>query len=197
MVWIAPGTFWMGSEHAEAHDAEPVHQVEVSGFWMDSTDVTNAQFERFVRATGYVTVAERKPTAEDFPNAQPEKLVPGSVVFSPPAKGVSLNDYMGWWAWVPGANWRHPEGPKSSIAGKENHPVVQVAWEDAQAYARWAGKRLPTEAEWEYAARGGLTASLTSGARNSSLRTRFKPIPSKAIFRITTARKTAMRELRP
>ncbi len=156
MVWIAPGEFWMGSEHGESRDSRPEHRVYVDGFWMDSTDVTNAQFERFVRATGYVTVAERKPTAEEFPNAPREKLVPGSVVFSPPADGVSLNDYTAWWAWVPGADWRHPEGPKSNIIGKERHPVVQVAWADAQAYARWAGKRLPTEAEWEFAARGGL-----------------------------------------
>jgi len=147
MVWIAGGEFWMGTEHSESNDARPVHKVRVDGFWMDPTDVTNAQFEQFVKATGYITVAERRPTAE---------LAPGSVVFSPPSGAVPLDDYSAWWKWVDGADWRHPEGPKSSIAGKENHPVVQVAWADAQAYAKWAGKRLPTEAEWEFAARGGL-----------------------------------------
>jgi formylglycine-generating enzyme required for sulfatase activity len=131
--------------------------VYVDGFWMDATDVTNAQFEKFVKATRYVTVAERKPLARDFPGVPPEKLVPGSIVFSPPQHPVSLDDYSLWWSYVPGSNWRHPQGPESSIAGKANYPVVQVAYEDAAAYARWAGKRLPTEAEWEFAARGGLT----------------------------------------
>ena len=154
MVWIPGGEFSMGSEHFP--DAQPVHRVAVDGFWMDVTEVTNAQWKRFVDATGYVTVAERVPRAEDYPGAMPENLVAGSVVFAPPSTEVPLDDHLRWWSYVAGADWRHPEGPATSIDGRMDHPVVHVAWEDVQAYAAWAGKRIPTEAEWEFAARGGL-----------------------------------------
>ena len=138
-------------------DSRPVHRVYVDGFWMDRTDVTNEQFARFVRATGYITVAERKPKEEDFPGSPPGNLVPGAVVFSPPDHAVPLNNHYQWWAYVPGASWKHPTGRKSNIDGRGRYPVVDVAYEDAEAYAKWAGKRLPTEAEWEFAARGGLS----------------------------------------
>jgi formylglycine-generating enzyme len=153
MVWIPGGRFWMGTKHME--DAEPLHQVEVKGFWMDRTDVTNEEFARFVRATGYVTIAERPLDPKEFPNLAPDELGAGSVVFTPPAGPVSLDQPLAWWRFVRGANWRHPEGPGSDLHGKEKYPVVHIAWPDAAAYAKWAGKRLPSEAEWEFAARGG------------------------------------------
>jgi formylglycine-generating enzyme len=164
MVWIPGGEFSMGAGDPPAGDAvgmqatadaRPIHRVYVDGFFMDRTDVTNAQFAAFVTATGYVTLAERTPLAKDFPQAPPENLVAGAIVFTAPAHPVPLNDHLQWWTYVNGANWRHPLGPDSTIDGKDDYPVVHVAYEDANAYAKWAGKRLPTEAEWEFAARGG------------------------------------------
>jgi sulfatase modifying factor 1 len=170
MVWIPPGDFTMGNSAPNAPKHEtPAHRVRLDGFWMDETDVTNAQFRAFVEATGYVTTAEKKPSLEEVMlnapvgNSPPSKedLVPGSMVFTPPDHPVETKSpqaYRQWWTWTPGANWRHPQGPRSNIDGKDDHPVVHVSWDDAVAYAKWAGKRLPTEAEWEYAARGGLEA---------------------------------------
>ena len=165
MKYIPGGTFMMGGDNDQASEDEyPKHSVQVNPFWMDETEVTNAQFQKFVEATGYITTAEQKPDWEELKKTLPpgtpkppdSVLVAASLVFKKAETEVNLHDFNQWWSWVAGASWKHPQGPGSSIKGKENYPVTQVSWYDAMAYCKWAGKRLPTEAEWEFAARGGL-----------------------------------------
>jgi formylglycine-generating enzyme required for sulfatase activity len=171
MAWIAEATFVMGSDRHYPEEA-PAHRAHVDGFWMDTHAVTNRDFKRFVEATGYVTVAERPADAADYPGADPAMLLPASVVFVKAPRALDMSDHYQWWRYVRGADWRHPGGPGTSLQGLWEHPVVQVAFEDAEAYARWRGKTLPTEAEWELAARGGLDGAefvwgdeLTPGGR--------------------------------
>lgn len=179
MRWIPGGEYLMGTDTdpQRRSDEVPAHRVRVSGFWMDTTEVTNAQFSEFVKATGYVTTAERpidweelkKQLPPDIPKPDDALLQPASMVFTMTDRAVDLNDFLNWWTFIPGADWKHPQGPGSDIQDKMDHPVVQVSWDDAVAYCKWAGKSLPTEAEWEYAARGGLTTEIYPWGNDTAL----------------------------
>ena len=189
MARIPGGTFRMGSDKHYAEEA-PVHRVTVDAFWMNRTPVTNRQFAEFVKATGHVTFAEILPDPKDYPGALPHMLYAGSLVFSPPSHRVDLRDWSQWWTFLKGADWRHPYGPDGTIDGLEDHPVVHVAYRDAEAYAKWAGKDLPTEAEWEFAARGGLDGAEFAWGDELTPGGKPWPTPGRAIFRCRTFART-------
>lgn len=195
MTWIPGGEFVMGSREFE--DAKPLHKVNVKSFWMDIHEVTNAQFTAFVKATGYITVAERQLNPADYPGIPLDKLVPGSAVFTPPAKSVSLNDPLQWWTYVPRASWKHPKGAGSSIEGKDSEPVVQVCYDDAAAYAKWAGKRLPTEAEWEFAARANTTNTSYYWGGELKLKGKWPANIFQGDFPVTNYMEDGFKELAP
>jgi sulfatase modifying factor 1 len=172
----------MGSNDFYPEEA-PAHQVSVDGSWMDQHPVTVAEFRRFVKSTGHMTLAEQTLDAADHPDADPALLVPGSLVFRKTHGPVNLDDYRNWWHWVPGACWRHPDGPQSTVHGRERHPVTHVAYGDAEAYASWAGKELPSQAEWEFASTGGLEGKVFVWGTSSLPRARCWPTPGRASFR--------------
>jgi formylglycine-generating enzyme len=188
--------FWMGSDKHYIEES-PAHQVAVDSFWIDRTPVTNRQFKDFIRATAYVTLAEIAPNAHDYPGALPNMLYAGSLVFTPPQGLVDRRDWSQWWRFLKGADWCHPNGPGSSINGRDNHPAVHVAYADALAYAAWAGKELPTEAEWEFAARGGLDCAEFAWATSSRHREGIWRIPGKVISRTGTQTRMGLKEHRP
>lgn len=190
MVWIPGGRFTMGSDHHYPEEA-PAHAVSVDGFWIDPHPVTNAQFQAFVAATGYRTIAERPADPSVYPNADPAMLAPASAVFTPPSHPVDLRYPYQWWSYVPGADWQHPGGPETSLHDRLDHPVTHVAWPDALAYAQWAYKQIPTEAEWEYAGRGGLPDSEFAWGTSSTRAAGTWPTPGRASSRTRTWNWTA------
>lgn len=196
MKWIPGGTFWMGSDDHYPEEA-PAHKVTVAGFWMDEHTVTNRQFSRFVERTRYITLAERAPNPADYPDAQADLLVPASSVFRQPGRPVALDNPYHWWVYVPGADWRHPQGPGSSLNQRLDHPVVHVAWEDVEAYANWADKELPTEAEWEFAPEVAWTVLPIPGATSSRQEAAGWPTLGRGNFRSAIRAKTAITALHP
>ena len=190
MIFVPGGTFWMGSDRHYPEEA-PTHRATVDGFWMDRYPVTNRQFRKFVRATGHITYAEIPPDPKDYPGALPHMLFAGSLVFTRPVGQVDLRNWAEWWTFLKGADWRHPHGPRSSIKGLDDFPVVHVAFADALAFARWAGKDLPTEAEWEFAARGGLDGAAFAWGDEFAPGGKHRPTHGRVSSRARTSPRTA------